>query len=206
MANIEYIQAIESQQVFFEKITRNKLNELLNRVTTGYLKNDINKILLGYHCEVKISDICTDIYINFFDNNNDEKIGHISLHLDKQPISINSNLLRKGRFHVVNNKTNKYFTLRVKNKNDLFELIVNSPLKMPKRLEFCVKITLDILNSYTESSSKYFLKYHLTSQGNKINKCLKKIAGLEKQHRYSKTRIKKYINKVEIPKAPLISP
>ena len=72
----------ETHSIFFKKLTRKKLNELLNRVSTGYLQNQINKVLSGYTTYIKFDkDTCTDIYIKFLSNNK-HNIGHISIHFD----------------------------------------------------------------------------------------------------------------------------
>jgi hypothetical protein len=77
-------EAYETHELFFRKITRKKMNELLNRVSTGYLEKDINRLLInGFKSEVKINiKICENIIIKFF-NTNSIEIGHITLHLSK---------------------------------------------------------------------------------------------------------------------------
>ncbi len=41
----QILEVHESHEIFFKSITRNKLNEFLNRITTGYLEKQINSIL-----------------------------------------------------------------------------------------------------------------------------------------------------------------
>ena len=180
------INVIDSQQIFFDKLTRNKINELLNRVSTGYLQNQINNKLNNYYSEVRIPKNCMNIYIRFFDKN--RSIGHISLHMNKSSSKINNNYTRKGRLHVVNDRNkNRYYTFRVTPKNDLFQMKINSPLQMKQDLEYCVNTTLDIFNEYTNANSKYSLNYRLTQEANKIHTCLNDIAGTAQRHRYKIT-------------------
>lgn len=203
--NKSYVPAIESQQIFFDKITRNKLNELLNRFRTGYLQKQINNILVGYYCKVRLSDDC-EAYITFYRNSNKDEIGHISFHLSKQPSEINNKYIRHGRLHIVN-KSQKYYTLRVKNRNDLFELVINSPLQMSSDLQYCVDKTLELLNDYTNTQKNLpiHLQHYVTPKGQSENECLLKVANIKERHKYRTTR-KQSQTKVIVPKAPKNNP
>ena len=195
----QYTEPHESHEIFFKTITRNKLNELLNRITTGYLQNQINRLLKGYKVITEIKK-CIDIYIKYYDIN-DIEIGHISFHLDKVNKNMSISGKRKGRLHVKNLRAQKrYYTLRVTHKNDLYNMKVNSPLKMKQDLEYCINITLKILNDYTESQSQYFLGKRLTNLGNKDNECLITIAGPIYSSRFNNTRKKPISNSVSISK------
>lgn len=63
----------KSQRLFFDRITPNKLNELLKRAdpTMHVLEDDINGVLQGVQCEVEIRQNRTtqrsSIYIKLFD-------------------------------------------------------------------------------------------------------------------------------------------
>ena len=132
-------EVYETQELFFKKLTRNKLNELLHRITTNYLKFQLNQELLYYTINTTISQNCNNIYINFFKNN--ENIGHISLHLNRINRNMSNNSLRKGRLHATNNKNkNRYYPIRVNKINNSIALSINSPLKMNNDLALCVKI------------------------------------------------------------------
>jgi hypothetical protein len=187
------VEPHETHEIFFKTITRNKLNELLNRVTTKYLERQINKVLKGYKAITELNTKkCKYIIIKFTDLNNN-KIGHITLHLDKVNRNMSNSNQMKGRLHAVNNRNkNKYYTFRVSHKNDLYEMKVNSYLKMSQDLDYCVTTTLRILNDYTEPNSSYFLGKRLTILGSKNNDCLIKIAGPEGEHsRFRTTRSQK---------------
>jgi len=192
------IEAHESHEIFFKTITRRKLNELLNRVSTRYLQNQINQILKGYTAKAKIAENCDGIYINYC-NMNGNDIGHISFHLNKNNRLSNNNK-RKGMFHIKNNRNqNRYYTIRVNHKKDLYEIKVNSPLKMKQDLEYCVNSTLNILNDYTEPQSIYYLGNRLTKEGDTNNICLINIAGINIRKKFPNTR-KQHINKIPISK------
>lgn len=183
----QILEAHESHEIFFKTITRNKLNELLNRVITGYLKNQINSVLHGFYVKVNFdTELCNGIYIHYHDIN-DKDIGHISFHLSKDN-SLPNSFKRKGMFHVKNQRNrNRCYTLRVTRKNALYNMKVNSPLKMKSDLEYCVNSTLKILNDYTEPNSQYFLGNRLTWLSNKDNVCLVKIAGPKFRSRFNNT-------------------
>jgi hypothetical protein len=198
------IPAIESQQIFFTKITRNKLNEFLNRVTTGFLQDQIVNTLKNIKPKIRISENCMDVYINFYDMNT-RKIGHLTFHLNKSSSNINNKYLRRGRLHAVNNRNTKYYTLRVNDKNELFQLSINSPLKMKNDLQECINITINILNDYTNKYSMYYLGKNITKNKKMDNKCLETIAGEKEQKRYRETR-RKQSNSIQIPKVPNKSP
>jgi hypothetical protein len=197
-------EAHNSQEIFFNRITRNKLNELLNRVSTGYLEEQINNLLNGYISVVSLSNDCMNVYINF-SNRNGENIGHISFHLNKENKNMNNISLRKGRLHIINNRNrNKYYTIRVHNKSESISMTVESPLKMNRELSECVKISMKIINQYLTKESKYYLKYKLTKSENRENKCLIKIAGPIERSRFRNTE-KQSKTKISIPKGSLYS-
>ena len=201
----EDINVIESQKIFFKMLTRNKLNELLNRVTTGYLLKQINSKLKDYYAKVKLHRDCIDIYIKYYDMN-DVEIGHISFHLNRKPSKGDNNYVRKGRLHAVNGKNkNRYYTFRVTQKDDLFNIHVNSPLKMQQGLEYCVNTTLKLFNKYTDKSSKYYLGNKLTKAKSTINNCLVTVAGEVEQKRYRTTYKNPHSTSIFIPKSASIN-
>ncbi len=196
----------ESHEIFHKTITRNKLNELLNRASTGFLQGHINSILKGYKSKIQYNiKNCRNIYIEFKDKQNIE-IGHISLHLDKHNSNMKNESQRKGRFHIVNNRNrNRYYTIRVMPKNKLFTIRIDSPLKMKSDLLYCSSKTIDILNIYTDENSPYFLGYRLTPNKSLDNECLVKLAGPIERKLYRSTN-NNPTKKVYIPKAPIKSP
>lgn len=182
------MEAHNTHEIFFRKITRNKMNEFLNRVSTKYLENQINQKLEEYRAITKLNiNNCKNVYIEFKDKNQN-KIGHISFHLSKEKKNMTNTSLRKGRLHIVNNRnTQKYHTLRVNYKNELLTLSVNSPLKLNKELDHCIDTTISIINSYLDINSDYSLQYKLSSMGDKENECLIAISGSLIRSRFRKT-------------------
>jgi hypothetical protein len=180
-----------THEIFFKKITHKKMNEFLNRISTKYLENQINKELKDYTSEIELSN-CKDVYITFF-NSNQLEVGHITFHLNKDNKSLKNNSRRKGRLHIVNKNKQKYHTLRVNynNTNDIMTLRVNSPLKMNSELEYCINIVLPIINSYLSTTHPFSLKERLTYMKEKDNKCIEAIAGVKYRSRFNKTRNKK---------------
>jgi hypothetical protein len=201
------MEAYETHEIFFKKITHKKMNELLNRFSTKYLENQINQELDKYKAITKISNSeeaqCMHLYISFYDQNKNE-VGHISFHLNKENKDMSNNAKRKGRFHIVNKNKQKYHTLRVNNKNDLFLLRVNSTLKISSELDKCISVTLPILNNYFNTESQYSLKYNLTNLKDKENKCLQIISGRNIRTRFRNTR-KQQSSIIRIPKQSLFS-
>jgi hypothetical protein len=175
-----------THEIFFRKITRKKMNEFLNRVSTKYLENQINSVLQGYKAITELSNDCKNVYIHFFDNNQKD-IGHISFHLSKENKNLSNNSRRKGRLHIVNRNKQKYHTLRVNTKNNSMILSVNSPLKMNEELEYGVSIVLPIINSYLDINSEYSLKERLTHMKAKENKCLKIIENISYRKSFRST-------------------
>jgi hypothetical protein len=181
------MEAYETHEIFFKKITRNKMNELLNRISTGYLENQINEKLIECYAKTNLSNDCKNIYINFKDINQ-KNIGHISFHLNKENKKMNNYSRKKGRIHIVNNRnTQKYYTLRVNSKNELISLSINSSLKMSNMLKECISIALEMINLYLDINSEYSLKYKLTEMKNTENKCLHIIESISKQKSYRST-------------------
>jgi hypothetical protein len=162
---------------FFEVLSKNKLNELLNRVSSGYLTNQINNKLQSHRAEYKLDKNVCDIFINFKEINTGKQIGHISFHLDKQNKNMKQHSLEKGRFHVINNRNrNRYYTLKINKTNDnSIIMYVKSNLTMKDNLSECTTVTLNILNDYFNPKSNLYLKYHLTNYANKDHLCIDKI-------------------------------
>ncbi len=163
---------------FFKAITENQLNELYRRasINTKILEDDINKELNNSYCLVYVNNIC-HIFINYFDNNNN-KIGHISLHIDKKDKSLSQKGKQYGRFHISNNKqaTSKY-TLKLSKKvnqqnQTLLYFSYNTSLYMRPELKYAVNATIKVLHSYfNESSNMSLRKYNKTYKSN----CIKHI-------------------------------
>jgi hypothetical protein len=198
------MEAYTTHEIFFRKITRNKMNEFLNRVSTKYLENQINQELQGYRAITELSALCNNVYIKFKDKNQN-KIGHISFHLNKENKTMRNNSRRKGRLHIVNNRNKqKYHTLRVNYINDLMSIRVNSQLKMNTELDYCVNNTMPIINSYLDINSDYSLKYKLTSMKGKENECLHTIESIS-THKSFRTTPRQNPSIISIPKQDLYS-
>jgi hypothetical protein len=167
----------KTHDLFFEVLSKNKLNELLNRISSGYLTNQINNNLQNYIVKCEIKDNICDTYIHFYEINTGKQIGHISFHLDKLNKQLNYYSLQKGRFHVVNNRNrNRYYTLKINRTNDnSIIMYVKSNLTMKDNLSECTTVTLNILNDYFNPNSNLYLQYRLTKYGNKNHICIDKI-------------------------------
>ena len=191
------IEAHKTHDLFFNIITKNKLNELLNRAdnSTKYLETQINNNLNNASCNVNISSKNThcDIYIIFFDLKGD-RIGHISLHITSDNKDISNASAKNGRFHAKNNKNRNYkYTFKFNKVKDSFILLYidrEITTKIRKEFEDCLNVTLTILNEYFDPNSKYYLKHRLTKydDNHKPHKCLLKIEN--KMKTAFKTRLK----------------
>lgn len=70
------MEAHNTHEIFFRKITRNKMNEFLS-ISTKYLENQINQKLKEYRAITKLNiNNCKNVYIECKDKNQN-KIGHI---------------------------------------------------------------------------------------------------------------------------------
>jgi hypothetical protein len=154
----------KSQRLFFERITPNKLNELLKRadLSTHVLEDDINGVLQGLICKVKIGKdeetniIRYSIYINLFEVANQvRKVGHVSIHI--YPEYMHS---PNGRIHAKNNinkqrkhtiKVNKNSTNKIKLSATAYPSIIRPQLKKP------IDDVLHILTDYLDPLSPLFL-------------------------------------------------
>jgi hypothetical protein len=172
--------AYQTHDLFFQIITRKKLNELLNRADkrTKYLETQINNNLNNAKCIVRLSNqgnYC-DLYIEFFDLN-EKRIGHVSFHIEPENKNINP---ENGRFHGKNNKKHFTYTLkfqkfkRAKNFNDYLIMYFNSKIHSSE-FEECLKTTLTILNEYFNPDSKLYLKHKMTKISNETHACFEKI-------------------------------
>jgi hypothetical protein len=167
----------KTHDFFFEVLSKKKLNELLNRVSSGYLTNQINNNLQSHRAKYKLDENVCDIFINFIEINTGKQIGHISFHLDKQNKNMKQHSLEKGRFHVVNNRNrNRYYTLKINRTNDnSIIMYVKSNLTMKNNLSECTTVTLNILNEYFNPKSNLYLKHHITKYANKDHICIDNI-------------------------------
>lgn len=134
---------IKSHNKFFDNITKNKLNELLFRITNGRLQNDIlnelkNKQIYTVYPEVKVSknnehnNKLYSIYINFYESllpidqltqNEIDVIINKSFNnpnkiahisIHLYPIDPNYELSKIGRIHTRNNRKNKNHIIEIK--------------------------------------------------------------------------------------------
>ena len=152
----------KSQRLFFERITPNKLNELLKRAdpTTHVLEDDINGLLQGVQCEVEIHQNRTtqrsSIYIKLFDYVPQKRqIAHLSIHM--YPEHMQS---RNGRIHVKNNINNqRTHTIKVnRNASNKIKLVVTSyPSVIRSQLKQPIDDVLRILTDYLYPLSPLFL-------------------------------------------------
>jgi hypothetical protein len=152
----------KSQRLFFERITPNKLNELLKRadLSTHVLEDDINGVLQGVQCEVEIrtnkSTNKHSIYIHLFDYIPQKRqIAHVSIHM--YPERMKSNI---GRIHARNNVNNqRSHTVKVhKNATNKIKLSVTSyPSVIRPQLKKPIDEVLRILTDYLDPLSPLFL-------------------------------------------------
>jgi hypothetical protein len=154
-----------TQKLFFTSITENKLNELLKRADKKekILQNHINSVLNPFYCDVKlvshtiynsskqaiIIDYC-DIIINYYDNNN--LIGHMSLHIKLDNKDIFGSKKENGRLHVKNTNSTCY-TLKCNKKknpdrNNSISISILDNMFIKPKLKICTKSTLIVLNRY----------------------------------------------------------
>ncbi len=184
---------------FFKAITENQLRELYRRADDNnkILENDINKILSNAYCHVHVNNNC-HIFINYYDNNH-KKIGHISLHIDKEDKYLPQHSKEYGRFHIANNKqkSSKY-TLKLNRKSNINQTNKSSlyfsydkTLHMRKELKTVIDPTIKLLESYfNETSSNALKKYNKTYK----SKCLSHIKS--KISLRTTPKAKQYINSI----------
>lgn len=178
----------KSHKQFFQILTKNKLNELLNRADkqTRYLETEINTQLLpDYISDIRVSSESDEknkikpecsIYINFFKG--PTKIGHYSFHLYPEKTNLESATRKLGRLHIKNNRNTRFkYVLDIQkqyspsNQANYLQLSFNKSKAFDKGLEKCVKVTQTVLNNYFNPNHERYLGNHLTKLGNQQHKC-----------------------------------
>lgn len=171
---------------FFKIITINKLNELLQRITTRYFDDQVNILLNEQQIPINIisktSNNC-DIIIEFYNLQNNTLEAHITFHL--QP---NITKSRLGRFHIINNRNtqrSKVFRINISNP----DIFINIPKHPSTRqlLDSALNVVRETLNDYFNSKSDYYLKFNLTNEFKNKHRCLQDIINKMKN---SKTPLK----------------
>jgi hypothetical protein len=177
---------LETQRSFPECLSDKYLEELLNRVSLGKFKNDIenqftNKpILQGITIKPRLSNGSnpdTSIYINFF--NNHGKAFHISIHICPKIITPTSQQkLNRGALHIVqNNKQMQKHTQKIRvnrqNQNSL-QFSVGTAVELGKNIHQNYKdlaqTALDVLTTYFTRgpSNKLHLSHKTTNQSHPL--------------------------------------
>ena len=155
----------KTHKLFFTTITENKLNELLKRTDEkeNVLQNHINSLLTPFYCNVIlvphtiynsykktiVIDYC-NIYINYYDNNN--LIGHMSLHIKSDNKEIIGSKKENGRLHIKNTNSTCY-TLKCNkkknpNRNNSISISILRNKYIKPKLNDCINTTLIVLNKY----------------------------------------------------------
>jgi hypothetical protein len=129
---------------FFQKVTKRTLNELYRRVSKGILENDIHSRLNRYRVKTRVNNNNCHIFINFLDGNN--KIGHISLHIEPLKAHYSNNSKRRGRFHAVNNSFSKTYTLKINKNSNVF--MSYDDTSMDPNFKNIMRIVVGVLNEY----------------------------------------------------------
>lgn len=169
--------------IFNYLYTDELLNEFLWRAdpSTKYFANDISNALLTSGINptnniiVQIQLFNNGMYINIYQHNTANKIGHISLHL------LNNISEGAGKLHIKNNKTNTYQLLHISKSYDMqsfpqLDIKLSSIYSSSKTkyidnllINIC-NIIIQILNQYFSPESNQMSLYH-------------KICSTGKQHR-----------------------
>ena len=172
MTTIKAVNAVSSQKVFFDRLSDSMMNELLFRATSYNLKEDIEKVIRhNEHYSTILSTIYfqirptppenkrPSIYVNMF-TNEDEQIGHLSLHL--APIPYRRNI--KGPLHIVNNRTKSVqpFFISLQNNKVQFQNITNKINTIQtKQVETLYEISKNVLHSYFDENHELSLNNSL---------------------------------------------
>ncbi len=159
----------KSHKLFFTLTTHEKLNEFLKRAdsSTKVLQNHINQELQnGLYCIVKLNsekdalnnqgnktNKCTQIVIEYYNANND-RIGHMTFHLEPEKKDKNNNPIIIGRFHLKNDRDKLVrYPLKISrtNKNNTYNNSIEFNIRTPyikEDLRKCIEATIYILNRY----------------------------------------------------------
>lgn len=178
---------LETQRLFPECLSDIYLEELLNRVTYGTFKNDIEKQLSGQQIPQGLTiktrlphslNPMPSIYINFF--NNRKNIFHISIHICPKIIPLNPQQSstpqqkpkpNRGALHIVQNNIKQKYTQKIRvnrqNQNSL-RFTVGTAVELGKNIDQKYKdlaqIALDVLTLYfTRGPNNPYHLSHKTS-------------------------------------------
>ena len=175
----------KSHKQFFQILTKNKLNELLNRADkqTRYLETEINNLLpQGFRSEVEVSKNTSNkcsIYISFYKSPNPDKFAHYTFHLYPENTTMPPSTRKNGRLHIKNNRNKRFrYVLDIQKQysstiqNDYLQLSLDKSKAYSKDIEKCVSVTQSILNNYFNPNHETYLGNHLTNLGDTKHKCL----------------------------------
>lgn len=169
--------SVPTQKLFFNCLTNAQLNELLHRIDSGKLEQDI----INRHPEVeetlqiqarvsKKLNNNTSIYINFSDEQNNQ-IYHFSAHLcpkyfkpkSQGPLHIKNNRVRNGK-----NMRTQRIRINTPKKNTLKFSLGKSATHLgniPENARVSSEAILNVLSDYFDPSSSNSLLTYSDSQG-----------------------------------------
>lgn len=171
---------IKTHDIFFNFLTRKKLNELLLRAeeTNGrkILEDQINQRLQGISPIVARTEVSTSqnsyycsLYINFI-NRYGKQIGHFTFHF-----SPNSQKFGNiGRLHPKNNRNTQkrytfHFNKNIQINNSIRMSISVSPQMISSELKEPFQKCIDVFNDYFNPENDYYLGKQIFS--NQTSKC-----------------------------------
>ncbi len=190
-----------THDMFFRWISKKKLNELYHRADkkTRVLEAQLNASLNNIRSRVVVKDggeYNCSIYIEYYKEH--KRIGHLTIHFNKKEKNIQT---LNGRIHVTNNinKTRKYPLLisptSVQNQNTI-SLSLGSHHQVRQDLVPAFQTTIELLNTYFDPQSEYYLGNHMTILSNIPHRCVKDVKRIIGSLRIpiNKTRKKIWLN------------
>ncbi len=170
----------KSQRIFYDSLTEKKLNELLNRSdeSTRIMETHINNLLSPFallsSVRVKSPESHCDIIINYFDNN--QNIGHFTIHLKMDDSSMIPYKRKNGRIHMKTKNTcytMKCNKRKINDANNSVSIYYSKSEKYIKpNVSKCLDATLSVLNEYMDFNSNLSLDISMTPKH--INPCATK--------------------------------
>jgi hypothetical protein len=188
----------KTQKLFFNAITRKKLNELLKRADadTRVLEMHINERLndsLRSHVDVnnKSSQSYCDILINYYENHT--YLGHFTVHCKMDDLTMCNTSRKNGRIHL-KNKNNTCYTIKcnarkLQNANDSVTMKYRTWQFIRPKLKQCLDATLSVLNDYMDFNSELSLDIQLTKYKLDMHPCVEMV--VNKFNARYKTRLRK---------------
>lgn len=168
-----------TQKIFFQAITRKKLNELFHRADSermsdniSILAKDIAQILnnqLRVKSVVNRKDNHCDIIITYYNHNynHNNEIGHLTIHCKVDNTTLHKQQRMQGRIHFKNKFNNSCYTLKCKsrplqNANTSVTISHETGKFIRPKLKQCLDATLLILNHYLDFNSELSLDIPMT--------------------------------------------